>query len=263
MAKPLLTIENVSKSFGERTILRGVSLVVDEGETVTVLGKSGVGKSVLLKLIVGLLTPDSGTIKYKGQDINQLSSHELNEVRSEIGFLFQGGALFDSMTICENMNFVLTKHSTLTFVERETRIKRALELVGLSEKLDEMPASLSGGQRKRAGLARSIILKPKLILYDEPTTGLDPITAASIAEMILRLQIELGVASIVVTHDLPTAYTVSDTAVVLEHGEKIFDGPIEELASTKHDHLDEFLSSSMLDRNRRITIIGNNAKVLT
>jgi phospholipid/cholesterol/gamma-HCH transport system ATP-binding protein len=254
---PLLSIENVYKSFGDKAVLKDVSLTVDEGETVTVLGKSGVGKSVLLKLIVGLMPFESGVIRYKGRSIQEMSERELNAVRSEMGFLFQGGALFDSMTVGENMNFVLEKHSDLAYDERVERIIRALTLVGLDDKIDEMPASLSGGQRKRAGLARSIVLLPKLILYDEPTTGLDPITSASIADLILSLQVDLHVASIVVTHDLPAAFTLSDKVIVLESGSKIYDGPIEELRSTQHDHLDEFLSSATLDRSRREGILAN------
>lgn len=247
----LLSVEHISKSFGTQSVLDDVSLTVSEGETVTVLGKSGVGKSVLLKLIVGLLELDSGVIAFEGKDISKITEKEMNEILSEIGFLFQGGALFDSMTVGENLNMVLQKHTEQPFEEREAGILRTLTLVGLEDKIDEMPSSLSGGQRKRAGLARAIILKPRLILYDEPTTGLDPITAASIAGLILSLQKKLGVASIIVTHDLPTAYTVSDKVIVLDAGGKIYDGPIEGLASTTHDHLNEFLESAHLDRTRR------------
>ncbi len=249
--QPLISVQNVSKSFGKLEVLKGISLDLYPGETLIILGKSGVGKSVLLKLIVGLLIPDSGEIYYEGKPVTKMNDHELHAMRKQIGFLFQGGALFDSMTVGENMNIVLKKHSTLSMEEREKRITRALELVGLSDKLDVMPASLSGGQKKRAGLARSIVLQPKLILYDEPTTGLDPITAASIAELILGLQKQLGVASIVVTHDLPTAYTVSDRTIVLEAGKKIFDGPIEKLREQKESHLNDFLEAAELDRSRR------------
>ncbi|MEP7235835.1 MAG: ATP-binding cassette domain-containing protein, partial [Ignavibacteriota bacterium] len=193
----------------------------------------------------------------EGASIATASEKELNTIRKNIGFLFQGGALFDSMTVGENLNLVLQKHTEIPLPEREHRIIEALELVGLPDKLDEMPSSLSGGQKKRAGLARSIILKPKLILYDEPTTGLDPVTAATIAEMILSLQTALKVAAIVVTHDLPTAYTVSDRTIVLSGGLKIFDGPVEGLSNTNHDHLDEFLNAAKLDRSRREEIIKN------
>jgi phospholipid/cholesterol/gamma-HCH transport system ATP-binding protein len=260
--KAIISVENVSKSFGENAVLKGVSLNIAEGETLTVLGKSGVGKSVLLKLIIGLMEPDEGSIYYQGKNISELSRRELDNMRENIGFLFQGGALFDSMTVGENLNIILQKHTDLPLAEREKRIKRALELVGLSDKLDEMPAQLSGGQRKRAGLARSIVLAPRLILYDEPTTGLDPITAASIAELILNLQKELHVASIVVTHDLPTAYTISDRAIVLESGKKIFDSKVEDLKTAEHDHLSEFLESAQLDRSRREKILKDKSSSL-
>lgn len=251
----IVSVEHVSKSFGPLDVLRDVSMQFHEGETVTVLGKSGVGKSVLLKLIARLLVPETGEIYFQGQPLSNMKDADLHEMRKQIGFLFQGGALFDSMTVGENLNLLLATHTKMTLPEREARIVRALELVGLSEKLDEMPASLSGGQRKRAGLARSIVLQPKLILYDEPTTGLDPITASSIAELILSLQTQLKVASIVVTHDLPTAYTVSDRTIVLDAGKKIFDGPIEDLRHTETSHLNEFLEAAVLDRSRRERII--------
>jgi phospholipid/cholesterol/gamma-HCH transport system ATP-binding protein len=256
-AKKLIEVESVSKAFGANKVLEDISLTLSEGETLTVLGKSGVGKSVLLKVIVGLMPMDSGIVKYEGRSIADTTEKELNEIRKNIGFLFQGGALFDSMTVGENLNMVLHKHTDLPLDEREARIIKALELVGLADKLDEMPSSLSGGQKKRAGLARSIILKPKLILYDEPTTGLDPITASSIAEMILSLQTELKVAAIVVTHDLPTAFTVSDRTIVLESGKKIYDGPVDGLSNTHHDHLDQFLNAAKLDRSSREEIIRN------
>ena len=253
--EPLIKVDKVSKSFGDLHVLKDVSITLNAGETLAVLGKSGVGKSVLLKLIVGLLEPDSGEIYYEGKPMSKMSEDDLHSMRKQIGFLFQGGALFDSMTVGENLNLVLSKHSTLTLEEREKRISRSLELVGLGDKIDVMPASLSGGQRKRAGLARSVVLQPKLILYDEPTTGLDPITAGSIAELILSLQRQLGVASIVVTHDLPTTYTVSDRTVVLEGGKVIFNAPIEQLRNDSHEHLKEFLEAAELNTERREKII--------
>lgn len=259
--KKLVEVVNVSKSFGSNHVLNNISLDIYEGETLTVLGKSGVGKSVLIKLMVGLLPLDSGEVRYEGKSISESTEKELNEIRKNIGFLFQGGALFDSMSVGENLNMILHKHTDLSLPEREKRIIRALELVGLKDKLDEMPSSLSGGQKKRAGLARSIVLKPKLILYDEPTTGLDPITAVSIAELILSLQTELQVASVVVTHDLPTAFTISDRTIVLEGGKKIYDGPVEGLSSAKNDHLSEFLGAAKLDRSRREEIIRNTHKM--
>jgi phospholipid/cholesterol/gamma-HCH transport system ATP-binding protein len=259
--KKLIEALNVSKAFGSNHVLQDVSLSIGEGETLTVLGKSGVGKSVLLKVIVGLLPLDSGEIRYEGKSITGAKESELNKIRKNIGFLFQGGALFDSMTVGENLNMVLQKHTDLPLHERVERIIKSLQHVGLEDKLDEMPSSLSGGQRKRAGLARAIVLQPKLILYDEPTTGLDPITAGSIAELILNFQTELKVASIVVTHDLPTAYTISDRTIVLENGKKIYDGLVEGLSNTHHDHLDEFLNAARLDRTRRDEIIHRAKKL--
>jgi phospholipid/cholesterol/gamma-HCH transport system ATP-binding protein len=251
----LLEVRNAAKAFDEKVILRDVSVHVDEGETLTVLGKSGTGKSVLLKIIVGLLQPEKGEVFYRGQNLLELEELELNEVRKKIGFLFQGAALFDSMSVGENLEMYLKKHSKFEQSEREKKIKRALELVELSDVIDQMPSELSGGMRKRAGLARSIVLEPEMILYDEPTTGLDPVTASSIAELILTLQKELKIASIVVTHDLPTAYTVSDRAVVLSDGLKIFDGNIEELGEQKDEFLQDYLKSSKVDRSHRDAIL--------
>lgn len=249
--KPLLQVRGLAKSFDEKVVLKDVTLEVARGETLAVLGKSGTGKSVLLKLIVGLLEPDAGEIEYNGIDLLTLGTTELNEIRKGIGFLFQGAALFDSMSVGENLEMFLRKHSNLDRSEREKRISRALSLVGLGDEIDKMPSELSGGMRKRAGLARSIVLEPELILYDEPTTGLDPVTAASIAELILTLQKELHVASIVVTHDLPTAFTVSDRATVLSEGHKVFDGTIEQLTEVKDPFLREYIESSKIDRSHR------------
>jgi phospholipid/cholesterol/gamma-HCH transport system ATP-binding protein len=251
----LLEVKNAAKSFDEKVILRDVSMHVNEGETLSILGKSGTGKSVLLKIIVGLLDPDKGEVFYHGQSLLELTEPELNKVRKKIGFLFQGAALFDSMSIGENLEMYLKKHANFDVKEREKKIKRALELVSLSDVIDQMPSELSGGMRKRAGLARSIVLEPEMILYDEPTTGLDPVTAASIAELILTLQKELKVASLVVTHDLPTAYTVSDRAIVLSEGYKIFDGDIEDLGDQKDEFLQDYLRSSKVDRSHREAIL--------
>ena len=251
----LLEVRHAAKAFDEKVILRDVSVHVSEGETLSVLGKSGTGKSVLLKIIVGLLLPEKGEVIYRGQNLLDLEEAELNEVRKKIGFLFQGAALFDSMSVGENLEMYLKKHSKFEQSEREKKIKRALELVELSDVIDQMPSELSGGMRKRAGLARSIVLEPEMILYDEPTTGLDPVTASSIAELILTLQKELKIASIVVTHDLPTAYTVSDRAVVLSDGLKIFDGAIEDLGEQKDEFLQDYLKSSKVDRSHRDAIL--------
>ncbi|MDP4199864.1 MAG: ATP-binding cassette domain-containing protein [Bacteroidota bacterium] len=251
---PLLTADHLAIAF-DHPVLRDVSIQVDHGETLAVLGKSGTGKSVLLKLVVGLLTPDDGSILYKGKDITRLNEQGLMELRSEIGFLFQGAALFDSMTVGQNIDIVLAKHTDLPDSEREQKIIEALEMVDLADAIDKMPSELSGGMKKRAGLARSIVLEPELMLYDEPTTGLDPLTASSIAELILGLQTRLGIASIVVTHDLPTAFTVADRAVVLNEGFVAFSGKVEDLEHSKDEFLREYLSASQLNRNRREGIL--------
>ncbi len=251
---PLLRVDNASIAF-DHPVLRGVSLVVNRGETLAILGKSGTGKSVLLKLVVGLLDPDQGKIIYKEKDVTNLNEEHLMELRTEIGFLFQGSALFDSMTVGQNLDFFLVKHTDLEPEEREKKIVEALEMVQLKDAIDKLPSELSGGMKKRAGLARSIVLEPELMLYDEPTTGLDPLTASSIAELILDLQQRLGIASIVVTHDLPTAFTVADRVVVLNEGLVAFEGKLEDLHNSSDEFLREYVSASHLDRTRRDKII--------
>lgn len=242
---PLLEVRNASKSFGDLHVLKDISFTLHEGESLAVLGKSGTGKSVLLKLLVRLLYPDQGEVFFHGTSIGAISEKQLNEFRKEIGFLFQSGALFDSMTIGENLNLILAKHTKLTLEERVARITESLTMVGLEEKIDEMPSMLSGGQRKRAGLARSIVLRPKLMLFDEPTTGLDPITSAQIAELILSLQTNLKTASILVTHDLPTAFRVCDRMILLQEGKKVYDGPadMEKMSAT---HLQDFVEAAKI-----------------
>jgi phospholipid/cholesterol/gamma-HCH transport system ATP-binding protein len=255
----LIKAEHLAIAF-DRPILRDVSIQLSHGETLAVLGKSGTGKSVLLKLIVGLLSPDDGEIYYKGQAITRMNEEHLMQARSEIGFLFQGAALFDSMTIGQNIDLMLVKHTDLPADEREKKIIESLEMVGLADAIDKMPSELSGGMRKRAGLARAIVLEPELILYDEPTTGLDPLTASSIAELILELQTRLGIASIVVTHDLPTAFTVADRAIILNEGLVIYDGKIEDLESSNDPFLSEYVQASRMNRTRRGEIMARHAK---
>jgi phospholipid/cholesterol/gamma-HCH transport system ATP-binding protein len=254
----VLRVEHVAVAF-DRPVLRDVSLEVGRGETVAVMGKSGTGKSVLLKLIVGLIPPDSGKIWYHNKDVTNLKESALMAFRSDIGFVFQGAALFDSMTVGENLDLFLVKHTDMAPDEREQKIIETLELVGLGDAIDKMPSELSGGMKKRAGLARSIVIEPELMLYDEPTTGLDPLTAASIAEEILILQQRLGIASIVVTHDLPTAFTVADRAVVLNEGHVIFSGTVNDLASSDDPFLHEYLGASRLDRARHDQIISRTS----
>ena len=257
----LVRIEHLAITF-DKPVLRDVSLDIHKGETVAVLGKSGTGKSVLLKLIVGLLTPDSGKIFFKDKEVTALGEFGLMDIRSDIGFLFQGAALFDSMTVGQNLDLFLVKHTDLPPKEREQKIAAALEMVQLQEAIDKMPSELSGGMKKRAGLARSIVIEPELMLYDEPTTGLDPVTASSIAELIVTLQQQLGIASLVVTHDLPTAFTVSDRAMVLNEGYAIFEGELKDLEKSEDAFLHEYLAASRLDRERHDRILRARERAL-
>ncbi|MEO8232484.1 MAG: ATP-binding cassette domain-containing protein, partial [Ignavibacteriota bacterium] len=222
----VVDIINVSKAFGSHVVLKDVSLRVEENENFIVFGQSGSGKSVLLKCMVGLLQPDSGEIYVKGTNVLNLSPKELNMVRKNIGFLFQGAALYDSMSVRENLEFPLIRNFDFTPNEREEKIKIVLENVSLEEAIDKMPSELSGGMKKRIGLARSIIAEPKLMLYDEPTTGLDPITSKEISLLILELQKSLKMTSIVVTHDLLCAEIIADRAIVLNEGIVQYEGTI-------------------------------------
>ena len=207
-------------------VLRGIDLDFPTGQTTVVLGPSGCGKSVMLKHIIGLLKPDSGQVWFDGQRIDYLNETRLSAIRQQFGFLFQQSALFDSMTVRENLMFPLLEHTELDAEQREQKVKRVLAMVGLGETLDKMPAELSGGQRKRIALARAIVLEPTVILYDEPTTGLDPIRADVINELILKLNDELKVTSIVVTHDLGSAFKVADLTVMLHEGKVVFQGTV-------------------------------------
>ena len=209
----MIEIESLKKRFGSSQVLDGLSLTVNTGETLVILGRSGVGKSVLLKHVIGITKPDEGTIDVDGVRISDLSGVDLYKAIKEMGMLFQGAALFDSMTIAENTAFYLTQHSqepTLSIEERNERVNKALEMVGLEGTQDKMPSELSGGMRKRAGLARLIVYRPKVLLYDEPTTGLDPITSMQINKLIIETQRELGATSIVVTHDIVSALYIAD-----------------------------------------------------
>jgi len=242
----VVKVNNLSKAFGSHVVLDNVSFVVDEGENMVVFGQSGTGKSVLLKCMVGLLVPDSGDVFIADIDILKLSYKKLNEVRKYIGFLFQGAALYDSMSVRENLEFPLLRHFNYTASEREEKINQVLEKVSLEEAIDKMPAELSGGMRKRIGLARSIIAEPKLMLYDEPTTGLDPITSKEISSLILELQKSLNMTSIIVTHDLLCAEIIADRAIVLDQGIVKQDGTIAELTSSKDPFLRNFFSHDIL-----------------
>lgn len=221
---PILRLVRICKSFGRQEVLQDVSLNVPEGLTTVVLGPSGAGKSVLLKTILGLLRPDSGEVWFRDHRVDKLSEMKLGPIRRQFGFLFQQGALFDSMDVRRNVGFPLLEHTDLSTKGRRKRIMRVLNMVGLADAIDKMPAELSGGQRKRIALARAIILEPTVILYDEPTTGLDPIRSDIINELILKLQKELNITSIVVTHDLTSAFKIADWLVMLYDGKVVLQG---------------------------------------
>lgn len=248
----VVDIKNVSKAFGSHVVLENVSLKVEEGENMVVFGQSGTGKSVLLKCMVRLLEPDSGEIYIEGSNVLSLDHKELNNVRKHLGFLFQGAALYDSMSVRENLEFPLIRHFNFTAKEREEKIKSVLEKVSLEEAIDKMPSELSGGMKKRIGLARSIISEPKLMLYDEPTTGLDPITSKEISSLILELQKSLKMTSVVVTHDLLCAEIIADRAIVLNDGIVQHAGTITELTTSRDPFLRNFFSHEIVeDQNRR------------
>jgi phospholipid/cholesterol/gamma-HCH transport system ATP-binding protein len=238
---PLIELRNVHKRFGRLVVLNGVSLDVREGESLVVLGASGTGKSVMLKHLVGLLKPDAGEIWFDGQRVDQLRERELIEVRKQFGFLFQMGALFDSENVEDNVGFPLTEHSHKTPDEISRIVGEKLRMVGLPEVRKKMPAELSGGQRKRVALARAIALDPRVILYDEPTTGLDPIRSDVINELILKLQRELKVTSVVVTHDMHSAFKVADRVVMLNAGKVVFDGTPQQIQQSKDPFIRSFV----------------------
>jgi phospholipid/cholesterol/gamma-HCH transport system ATP-binding protein len=247
----VVEIFNVSKAFDSHVVLDNVSLKVEEGENMVVFGQSGTGKSVLLKCIVRLLEPDSGDIFIDGIDVLKLNMKELNKVRTNLGFLFQGAALYDSMSVRENLEFPLIRHFDFTPEEREKKIRTVLEKVSLEEAIDKMPSELSGGMKKRIGLARSIITEPKLMLYDEPTTGLDPITSKEISLLILELQKSLKMTSIIVTHDLLCAEIIADRAIVLSEGIVMHEGSIIELTSSRDPFLRNFFSHDIIQEHNR------------
>ncbi|PKL87451.1 MAG: ABC transporter ATP-binding protein [Ignavibacteriae bacterium HGW-Ignavibacteriae-2] len=242
----LIRIQNLSKRFETLKVLEDVSLDVRIGENLVVFGRSGTGKSVLLKCIIGLLKPDNGQIFIKDKNILEISLNELNDIRKNIGFLFQSSALYDSMSVRENLAFPLIRHFDFSQKELDEKINNTLELVSLSDAIDKMPSDLSGGMRKRIGLARSIITDPELMLYDEPTTGLDPITTKEISELILNLQKKLNMTSIVVTHDLICAEIIADRAIFLKDAKIVHEGKIEDLSKSDDPFLKNFFSNEIV-----------------
>ncbi|MBI1367765.1 MAG: ATP-binding cassette domain-containing protein [Planctomycetes bacterium] len=228
----VIRLRDVYKSFGRLRVLQGVNLDFIKGQTTVVIGPSGCGKSVMLKHIVGLLRPDRGEVYYEGHRVDQMNEHDLVEIRTDFGYLFQLGALFDSMTVEQNVCFPLEEHANMTLKERRERCAQVLGMVGMEHTQRKVPAELSGGQRKRIALARAVALHPKVILYDEPTTGLDPIRSDVINELIIKLQKELHATSIVVTHDMTSAYKIADRIVMLYDGHIIVDGSPDEVRAT-------------------------------
>ena len=240
----MINIRGLKKRLGDKEVLNGVDLDIETGETVVVVGRSGTGKSVLLKHIIGLMTPDAGTITIDGEEIVGLSERDLDHVRMRFGVLFQSAALFDSLTVGENVALAMRMHKKLTEAEIQQGVADRLEWVGLAGAEKMKPASLSGGMRKRVGLARAIAMEPQFILYDEPTTGLDPIMADAIDELIRSLQKRLGVTSVVVTHDIPSAYKVGDRIAMLHEGKVIFSGTPEETRGTTNPMVRQFIEGS-------------------
>jgi phospholipid/cholesterol/gamma-HCH transport system ATP-binding protein len=234
----------VWKRLGAKDVLRGVDLSVSRGECLVVIGRSGTGKSVLLKHVIGLLTADKGTVTVEGADVASLNEHELLTLREQMGMLFQGGALFDSMTVGENVGLALRERSLMPENQIDHVVSEKLSLVGLTGTENQRPSSLSGGMKKRAALARAIALNPKIMLYDEPTTGLDPITADMVNRLIRRLQERLGMTSIAVTHDMRSAYHIGDRIAMLHEGRIHAVGTPQEIQATRDPALRQFIEGS-------------------
>ncbi len=237
----VVNLQHLKKSFGTNHVLKDVSLRLNKGENLVVLGKSGTGKSVLIKCLVGLIDADEGELSVLGQDLTQLNQKELNELRKKVGFLFQSGALYDSMTVRENLEFPVRRKQNSTSKNDTTElIMEVLENVGLSEAIDKMPSELSGGMRKRVSLARTLILRPEIMLYDEPTTGLDTITSKEISNLILAIQKKYQTSSIIITHDMECARIVSDRVVILMDGKVIGEGTFDELKNSSEKEIKAF-----------------------
>lgn len=243
--KIVLELKNITKSFGDNQVLKGFNLKLFEGENLVIMGKSGSGKSVMVKCMVGLIQPDSGTITIKGEDIVTLGHKELDILRTEIGFLFQGSALYDSMTVRENLEFPLrrNKDKIENFTGTEVLVKEALEDVGLSKTIDLMPVELSGGMQRRIALARALILKPKIMMYDEPTTGLDPITAKEIIELLRSIQIKYKTSSLIITHDVDCARVISNRIILLVDGINYIEGTFQELSNSEDPQVKAFFKN--------------------
>jgi len=239
-----VVVKKLRKAFGDQQVLDGIDLSVAANGTLAILGKSGTGKSVLLKLLIGLQRPDSGEIRIFDQDVEKLKAAQLNEVRKKIGFLFQSSALYDSMTLEDNVAFPLARHARLAAKDLRERARKLLADVGLQSDLDKLPSQISGGMQKRVGLARALALDPRLLLLDEPTAGLDPITSTGICELIARLRRDRKIAAVVVTHDVAGARLFADRFLLLNEGKIVADGEWEELRKSGDAFVSEFLAGS-------------------
>jgi phospholipid/cholesterol/gamma-HCH transport system ATP-binding protein len=237
----MIKIENISKSFGDFVVLKNVNLEISKGETLVILGKSGTGKSVLLRIIIGLLEPDQGSIFINNYNITKINTKQLNQIRKKIGFLFQNSALYDSLSVRENLEFALRDRKDLSYKDITERVEKYLDAVKLIEAIDKMPSELSGGMRKRVALARALIIEPEIILYDEPTTGLDPITTREISYLISEVQKKFNLTSVVVTHDLECVKIVADKIAVLHNGEIKFYGDYSGLLNSTEEIVMDFL----------------------
>ena len=239
---PIIEIKDLKKSYGDNTVLNGFNMVLNKGENLVIMGKSGSGKSVMIKCLIGLEQPDSGAIKVMNKNINELNRKDLDELRTEIGFLFQGSALYDSMTVRENLEFPLRHHKQKFGVISDTTplVLEALESVGLANTINLMPVELSGGMKRRIALARTLILKPKIILYDEPTTGLDPITAKEIILLMVSIQKKYNTSSIIITHDVDCARVISNRMILLVDGVNYAEGTFEEVSKSTDPKVNAF-----------------------
>ncbi len=246
MSEPVVIAENIEKSFGPQKVHRGVSLTVHKGESLTFLGPSGCGKTVMLKMIIGLLKPDAGTLTVLGENISTYEEERLLQFRSRLGMLFQGAALFDSITVGENVSYPLRESGITNNDEIKERVNQLLGLVGLPEVAHKFPNELSGGQKKRIGLARALARRPEIVLFDEPTTGLDPTATRLIDELIIKLRTDLGITTITVTHDIASAKRISTRFILFNQGRVVADQP-NDMKDIKDELLDQFVSGNWKD----------------
>ncbi len=237
----MIEIRNLKKKINYKSVLKGVNLNIEDGKITVIIGRSGCGKTVLVKHIIGLMKPDSGEILMDGKRIDNLSHKEWNVIRKNFAMLFQGSALFDSMSVFQNLALPLFEHTELPLADIKKKVEEKLSLVGMSGMQEKMPSELSGGMKKRVGLARAIIMEPKYIIYDEPTTGLDPITAETVDNLIIKLKSELKLTSLVVTHDIQSVYKIADKVAMLHNGMIIFTGSVDEIKNCKNLVVKEFI----------------------